>query len=109
MTVEQYYLMCEEMGWEPKEEEIPVDASTLDFEVQQALMVFNMLPDKFEGMSGTWLGKDFSPLQVFMDVYEIYEQRNVLDYILVVQSEYGKYYSEKQQMNRAMSKSKGRK
>lgn len=101
--------MCEEMGWEPVEAEIPKDASSLDFEVQQSLMLFNMLPDKFEGMSGTWLGKDFSPLQVFMDIYEIYERRDVLDYILIIQNEYSKYYSEKQQMNKAISRSKGRK
>ena len=39
MSTEQYFEMCEQMGWEPKEEDIPVDPSTLSLEVQQSLVL----------------------------------------------------------------------
>ena len=46
------------MGVEPKEEDIPKDPSTFSLEAQQALIMLNVLPDKWEGMSGSWLGKE---------------------------------------------------
>lgn len=108
MTVEQYLLMCEQMGWEPREEEIPKDPGFLPFEAQNALVLFNMLPDKIEGMSGSWLGKDFSALEVLMNIYEIEDRRDVFEYILVIQREYSDYYSKQQKMKESASKAKGR-
>ena len=37
MNIEQYLQMCEQMGWEPKEEEIPKDPSDLSYNVQNQL------------------------------------------------------------------------
>lgn len=93
------------MGWEPKEEEIPKDPSDLTYECQQALVIFNILPDRIEGMSGSWLGKDLNSLNSIMDIYEIDDKREVLDFILVIQSIYSQHYSEQQKMK---SKAKGR-
>ena len=42
------------------------------------LSVFNMLPDRIEGMGGTWLGKDFGPLEIIFNIYEI-EDRKTID------------------------------
>ena len=42
--------MCEQMGWEPKEEDLPQDGSNLSLECQQALTVLQALPDIWEGM-----------------------------------------------------------
>ena len=77
--------MCEQMGWEPVEEEMPKDPGFLPLDVQNALIVFNVLPDKIEGMSGTWLGKDFSALEAILNIYDIDNRREVLDYILIIQ------------------------
>ena len=35
--------MCEQMGWEPKEEELPQDGTNLSLECQQALTILNAL------------------------------------------------------------------
>ena len=94
------------MGWEPNETEIPLDPSSLEYEVQQALMLFNILPDRVEGMGGSWLGKDFNSLSVFMDIYEITDRQEVLEYILIIQREYSDYYSNQQKMKE--SRVKGR-
>ncbi len=108
MTAEQYLMMCEQMGWEPREEEIPKDPGFLPFEVQNALIIFNILPDKIEGMSGSWLGKDFSALEVLMNIYEIDDRRDVFEYILVIQKEYSDYYSKQQKMKESSGRAKGR-
>ena len=58
------------MGVEPKEEDVPKDPSTFSLEAQQALIMLNVLPDKWEGMSGTWLGKEYAGLLDIMDLYQ---------------------------------------
>lgn len=98
MSVEQYVAMCEQMGWEPKEEEIPIEFGSLPEECQQAVTIFNLLPDLVEGMSGSWLGKDYSCLEIFMNIYEVENRQEVLNYILVNHREYHEYYQRKQKM-----------
>jgi hypothetical protein len=106
MSVEQYLMMCEQMGWEPREEEIPVDPGSLHFDVQNALVLFNILPDRIEGMSGTWLGKDFSCLEVFMNLYEMENRRDVLDFLFIIHNTYDEYYREQQKARE--NRNKGR-
>ena len=67
------------MGWEPDENQIPIDPSTLSIEVQQTLVLLNALPDKWEGMSGSWMGKDYSGLSAIMDIYEIQDRKDVFE------------------------------
>ena len=94
MTADQYLLMCEQMGWEPKEEELPQDGSNLSLECQQALTILNALPDNWEGMNGTWLGKDYSGLSAVMDIYEIESRREVFELLKEAESMLGKYYAQ---------------
>ncbi len=96
------------MGWEPNEEEMPKDPGFLPFEVQTALLVFNILPDKFEGMSGTWMGKDFSALEAIMNIYDIDNRKEVFEYVLLIQREYSDYYSKQQKMRESSNRGKGR-
>ena len=98
--------MCEQMGWEPSEEEMPLDASTLDINAQYALILLNNLPDKWEGMSGTWMGKDYSGLAAIMDIYEIEDRRDVFELLKVAEDELGKYYRQKQKEQESLAKAK---
>lgn len=98
--------MCEQMGWEPIEEEIPVDPASFDLEVQQALVLLNTLPDKWEGMSGTWMGKDYSGLSAILDIYEVGDRRQVFELLQIAEAELGKFYAQKQKEQEAMSKAK---
>lgn len=105
MTADQYLLMCEQMGWEPKEEDLPQDGSNLSLECQQALTVLNALPDIFEGMNGTWMGKDYSGLSAIMDIYEIDDRRSVFELLKEAESLLGKYYAqEAKQQSRSLKK-----
>lgn len=99
MTKEQYFLMCEQMGFEPNWEETPIDESDLSLSCQYALLLSSILPDKIEGMNGMWLGKDFAGLMDIMEIYEITYKREVFDYLLVIINEYRKYYEEQRKLN----------
>jgi len=94
------------MGTDPIPEEIPIEYTDLDFNGQLALKIFNMLPDNIEGMSGSWLGKDFSGLGVLLDVYEVVERQKVLDLMMILISETDAHY--KQQQKQKAQKSKRR-
>ena len=82
------------MGWEPKEEELPQDGTNLSLECQQALTILNALPDNWEGMNGTWLGKDYSGLSAVMDIYEVESRREVFELLKEAESILGKYYAQ---------------
>lgn len=109
MNQDQYIQMCEQMGWEISENELPKDASNLSIEAQSALLLLNSLPDKWDGMSGTWLGKDYSGLEAIMNIYEIQERREVFELLKVAEDELGKFYAQKQKERESLAKvSRGR-
>lgn len=104
MNLQQYLDMCEQMGWEPDEDNMPTDFATLKEESQHAVNLFNMLPDKIEGMSGTWLGKDYSCLEVFMNIFEIENRREVFERMLLVHKKYAEYYKEQRKAQETRSR-----
>ena len=63
--------MCEMLGSEPQESDIPVELSDFPDEVQTAFQVYQVLQDHWEGMSGTFLGKDYSIAFELFATYEI--------------------------------------
>lgn len=104
--MEQYLAMCEQMGWEPDENQMPIDTSELSIEVQQALILLESLPDIWEGMGGTWLGKDYAGLLAIMDIYEIDDRRSVFELLKIAEKELGDYYQQKRKEQEQLSKAK---
>jgi len=94
------------MGVEPKEEDIPKDPSTFSLEAQQALIMLNVLPDKWEGMSGTWLGKEYAGLLDIMELYQIDDKKQVFELLKVCEDELGKFYAERRKQQEQLAKSK---
>lgn len=89
MSKDAYFEMCEMMGSEPKDEEIPIEFNDLPDVVQQALEIYGFLPDRWEGMSATFLGKDYSIAFELFKTYEIdnyVEQRLFLRIMSVIDS-----------------------
>ena len=106
MDAEQYLNMCEQMGWEPKEEELPKDPAYLSYNIQCALVLYNALPDKWEGMSGSWMGKDYSGLMDIMNIYRMDNKREVFDLLKIAEGEASKFYAEKAKQQESLSKAK---
>lgn len=63
MTKDSYFEMCEMMGSEPIDSEIPVDYNDFPTEVQQAFSIYSKLRDDWDGMSGTYMGKHFEGIR----------------------------------------------
>lgn len=86
MTKEEYLNVCEALGTEPLEEEIPVEHSDLLIEVQQALNVYHTLQDNWDTMSGTYMGKNLSSI---MDMFilmgiDLEDRRTLFELIGVI-------------------------
>lgn len=71
MTKEAYFEMCEMLGSEPIESEIPVEYDDLLVDVQEALDIYYKLRDEWDTMNGNYLGKNYSGIGDIMDILEI--------------------------------------
>lgn len=85
---------------------MPIDPSYLSIDSQNALILLSVLRDVFEGMSGTWMGKDYSGISDIMDFYEMENRRRVFELLQVGEKELGKFYAQKQKEQQQMSKAK---
>lgn len=62
--------MCEMLGSEPVEEEIPCTREDLAVETQMVLNLYDKLQANWEGMSGQYLGKNLMLLPTLFDEFE---------------------------------------
>lgn len=70
--------MCEQLGKEPDPEKMPLETSAFPVEVQVAFFIFDLLSDRWEGMSGSYLGKDWSCVDFLLDTYEVEDRPTVV-------------------------------
>ena len=71
MTKEAYFEMCEMLGNEPVESEVPVEFDDFPLEVQQAFNVYRMLRDEWDTMNGNYLGKSLIGIKDVLEATEI--------------------------------------
>lgn len=71
MTKEAYFEMCEELGTEPIEEEIPVEFEDFFLDVQEALGIYQKLRDEWDTMNGVYMGKNYAGLLDILDLLEV--------------------------------------
>jgi len=57
---------------------MPLEASVFPHEVQVAFFVLGLLPDRYEGMSGTYMGKDWSSTNFLIETYGIEDIETVV-------------------------------
>ena len=78
--------MCEQMGQMPDPDRMPLEGSVFPEEVQVAFFMFQLLSDKWDGMSGTYLGKDWTQCSQLFDLYEVDDRKYVLYFMKVYES-----------------------
>jgi hypothetical protein len=71
MTKDQYFEMCEALGNEPEESEIPVEFEDFPLEVQQAFNAYKMLRDEWDTMNGVYLGKSLIGVKDVLEATEV--------------------------------------
>lgn len=86
MTKEAYFEMCEALGSEPVEEEIPVELDDFPDEVQEAFNVYYKLRDDWDTMNGVYMGKSYTGLRDILDILEIptQDRKYVLEWLSVM-------------------------
>ena len=62
---------------------MPLDISTFPDEVQVAFFMFNLLSDRWEGMSGSYMGKDWSHCEHLFSLYEV-EEPTIIMYFMIM-------------------------
>ena len=65
---------------------MPLDASAFPYEVQVAFFVFDLLSDKWDGMSGMYLGKDWASAHFLCEVYKIEDIPTVIYFAKVYEN-----------------------
>ena len=106
MTKEQYFEMCEMLGTEPIDSDVPIEMEDFPDEVQQSFQIYYLLRDVWEGMSGTYMGKDMSSIFDFFRLYKIdsEDQLLTLNFIRQIDSVRSALFHEKQKAREATSK-----
>ena len=86
ISVEAYIQVCHELGQEPDPDEMPPELSDFPLEIQEAFLIHAMLPDRWDGASGSYMGKDWSPLRDLLDIHKVEDQRTVTFFLKHVES-----------------------
>ena len=104
--------LCEQLGEEPDPTKMPLEPSDFPEEVQVAFFMFSLLPDHWEGMSGTYMGKYWDGLDYFFRVYEVENPKQTLYFMKLYESEIVSYKArkaeEKRKADERRSKSGGK-
>lgn len=83
MSRYQYFELCETLGSEPIEEEIPLELEDLPELVQTAFSLYETLQDEWEYMGGNYVGKRLSNILMLFDLYEIPKEEHLLVYKII--------------------------
>ena len=59
------------MGKDPDPNEMPPETIDFPLEVQEAFLLNTMLPDRWDGASGSYMGKDWSALESMLKILDI--------------------------------------
>lgn len=98
MTKEQYLEMCEMMQQDPVPEHMPVEISDLPYDAQLAYSIFVSLNDNWEGMSGSYLGKQLQGISEIMDIMGIEDKKETLEIISLIDACRKDHFSKQQKI-----------
>ena len=79
---------------------MPLDSADFPAEVQVAFFVFGYLEDRWEGMSGSYLGKNWNNLEYLFKLFDIKEPRLTLEIMKIYESIIVQYKAEEAEKRR---------
>ena len=87
---------------------MPLDLSELPEEVQVAFFMFGLLPDHYEGMSGTYMGKYWDGIEYYFNLYKIEEPKVILYLMKMYEVALVNYKAEKAEQKRKAEERKSK-
>ena len=107
LPLETYFRICEQTGETPDPKKMPPDRSEFPREVQEAFLIHDLLPDRWEGMSGSYLGKDYSALGDILDIYEVGNKKQTVLFLKHIEARNSNKVNKELERKRKSSKNKG--
>ena len=87
---------------------MPLDSSDFPEEVQVAFFVFSLLSDKWDGMSGTYLGKDWSSCEYIFKLHNINNKKDIFFIMKLWEGVVMKYRAEEAERKRKAEERKSK-
>ena len=87
---------------------MPINEAAFPTEVQYAMFIHGLLPDQWEGMSGSYLGKDWAAVGTLLEVHEIENRKEVLFFLKYVDAFHSQKMNENIERKRKTEESKTR-
>ena len=106
--MDTYLDICEQKGIEPDPAEMPPTMRDFPPEVQVAFLLHDLLPDRWDGMSGSYFGKDMAALGTLLDVHEVDDKRNTIFWIKQIEAKNSEAINKKIDRKRKASQNKAK-
>ena len=87
---------------------MPPTLEEFPYEVQVAFFIYGLLPDIWVGMSGSYQGKDWAPLESLYNIYEIEDRKTTTYFIAEIQRIYTKDINNKLEQERKAQERKSK-
>jgi len=79
---------------------MPLNPSDFPEEAQVAFFMFSLLPEHWEGMSGTYMGKYWDGIEYFFKLYEVDDRKTILYIMKIYESKLVNYRAEQAEIKR---------
>jgi len=106
--LDTYLDICEQKGIEPDPNEMPPTMGDYPLEVQVAFLLHDLLPDRWEGMSGSYLGKDYSSLGLLLDTWEVEDKQSCIYFIKHIEAQNSRKINENLESKRKANERKAK-
>jgi len=70
---------------------MPLTTADFPAEVQVAFFMYSLLSDNWEGMSGTYMGKDWSIIETLFNIHDVQNREQVLLFMKMYESKIVSY------------------
>lgn len=108
IDVEKYLLVCEQLGQTPDPSKLPPERSMFPVEVLDAFILHDVLSDRWDGTSGYYMGKDFSALGTYIDIFNIIDPQQTVWFLKHIEYYNSKTINEKQEAKRKAEERKAK-
>jgi len=85
---------------------MPPSMDSFPIEVQEAFFLHRMLSDRWDGASGYYMGKDFTAISTYLDVYNISDPTQTLYFLKHIEYEHSSMLNEKVKQQQEAEKRK---
>ncbi len=108
LPLDTYLEICEQKGIEPDPDEMPPTTGDYPPEVQVAFLLHDLMPDRWDGMSGSYFGKDMSALDLLLETWNVEDKKTTIFFIKQIEAYNSKQINEKLQRKREASERKAK-